>query len=68
MLVLLLSLLLPGAVFTVLLLCANFFGWPLLGVVLGAMAAALLLAVEAALGIRLLGGVFARFDLSAELL
>jgi hypothetical protein len=68
MLVLLLSLFLPGAVFTVLLLFANFLGWPLFGVLFGALAAALLLAVEAGLGIKLLGRVFARFDLSGELL
>jgi hypothetical protein len=35
---------------------------------LGALAAAMILALEAALGIMLLGGVFERFDLSGELL
>ncbi len=68
MLVLLLSLLLPAAAITAILLCASYLGWPLLGILSGALAAALLLAVEAAFAINLLGAVFARFDLSGELL
>jgi hypothetical protein len=37
-------------------------------VVLGAFAAAIILAVEAGIGIKLLGGAFERFDVSGELL
>jgi len=68
LLILVLALLLPAGVFTAVLLCLSYLGWPLFGVLLGAMAAAVLLALEAALGLRLLGRVFTRFDLSAELL
>jgi hypothetical protein len=35
---------------------------------LGAFAAAMILAIEVAVGIMLLGGVFERFDVSGELL
>jgi hypothetical protein len=35
---------------------------------LGALAAAIILAIEAGVGIKLLGGVFERFDVSGELL
>jgi ABC-2 type transport system permease protein len=62
------ALLLPAGAFIVIFLCASFLQWPLMGVMLGAIAAAVLLAVEAVLGLKLLGGVFARFDLSGELL
>jgi hypothetical protein len=37
------------------------------GIVLGAIAAAAMMCVEVAIAVRLLGGVFERFDLSAEL-
>lgn len=35
---------------------------------MGAVAAAIILAVEAAIGIKLLGGAFERFDVSGEVL
>jgi hypothetical protein len=38
------------------------------GVLVGAGGAAIVLAVEAGLGIKLLGGSFERFDLSEEVL
>jgi hypothetical protein len=68
MLVLLLSLLPAAVAFALALSCGSFLHWPLAGLVAGTVAAALLLAAEAAIGIRLLGGVFHRFDLSSELL
>jgi hypothetical protein len=41
---------------------------PLLGVVMGAFGAAIVLAIEAAIGVSVLGRVFERFDLSGEVL
>jgi hypothetical protein len=67
-LALLLGLVPAGIAFTLLLLGGSYIGWPLLGLVLGAFAAAAILAVEAGFGIRLLGGVFERFDVSGEVL
>jgi len=66
--VLVFALVAPAVAFTAIFLFASFLQWPLAGVMLGAIAAAALLAIEAALGLKLLGGVFARFDLSGELL
>jgi hypothetical protein len=67
LLVLLLGLAPAAGVFALLLLGGSFVHWPLLGLLLGACAAALVLAIEVAIGIKLLGGVFERFDLSGEL-
>jgi hypothetical protein len=68
MLALLLGLV-PAAIgFGLLFAGGSFIHWPLLGLVLGAFAAAIILAVEAGLGIKLLGGVFERFDVSGEML
>jgi len=68
LLALLLGLVPAGIAFTLLLWGGSFVGWPLLGIVMGAFAAAAILAVEAGLGIRLLGGVFERLDVSGEVL
>ena len=68
LLVLVLGLVPAGIAFTLLFMGALYIDWPLLGLVLGAFAAAAILAVEAGLGIRLLGGVFERFDVSGEVL
>jgi hypothetical protein len=68
LLVLGLGLVPAGVAFTLFLLGGSFLRWPLLGVVLGALAAAIILALEAGLGIKLLGGAFERFDVSGELL
>jgi ABC-2 type transport system permease protein len=68
LLVLLLGLMPAGAVFTLFLLGGSFVHWPLLGLMLGAVAAALIMAIEAGIGIKLLGGVFERFDVSGEVL
>jgi hypothetical protein len=57
-----------GGAFTLLLLGGSFVHWPLLGLMLGACAAAMILAIEASIGIKLLGGVFERFDVSGEVL
>ncbi len=67
LLVLVLGLLAPAATFTLFMLGGSFIHWPLLGMVLGAFAAAMILALEAGLGIKLLGGAFERFDVSGEL-
>jgi ABC-2 type transport system permease protein len=67
-LVLGLGLLPAGVAFTLFLLGVSFLHWPLLGVLLGAVAAAIILALEAGIGIKLLGGAFERFDVSGELL
>jgi hypothetical protein len=67
-LALLLGLVPAGIVFTLFLLGGSYVDWPLLGLVLGAFAAAAILAVEAGLGIKLLGGVFERLDVSGEVL
>jgi hypothetical protein len=66
-LVLIFALVPAGEAFVVFLGSGSFLKWPLTGLVMGAVAAALLLALEAALGIKMLGGVFERFDLSKEL-
>ena len=68
LLVLLLGLAPAGGAFTLLLLGGSFVHWPLLGLMLGACAAAMILAIEASIGIKLLGGVFERFDVSGEVL
>jgi hypothetical protein len=68
LLVLGLGLVPAGVAFTLFLSGGSFLHWPLLGVVLGAFAAAIILAVEAGIGIKLLGGAFERFDVSGELL
>jgi hypothetical protein len=65
-LVLVVSLLPAGMAFAVLFFAASYFlGYPT-GVFLGGIAAAIVLAAEAALSIKLLGEVFERFDLSEE--
>jgi hypothetical protein len=57
-----------GVVFAILYFTiAHFIGMPV-GVVCGGIAAAMILAIEAALAIKLLGGTFERFDLSEEVL
>jgi hypothetical protein len=66
MLVLAVSLLPAGAAFTASFLAASYFLGHPMGLFLGGLAAAIVLAGEAALGIKLLGGVFERFDLSEE--
>jgi hypothetical protein len=68
LLVLLLGLAPAGGAFALLLWGGSFVHWPLLGLMLGAFAAAMILAIEVAVGIMLLGGVFERFDVSGELL
>jgi hypothetical protein len=67
LLVLALGLAPAGVAFTLFLLGGSFIHWPLLGVMLGALAAAIILALEAGLGIKLLGRAFERFDVSGEL-
>jgi hypothetical protein len=67
LLVLLLGLAPAGGVFTLFLLGGSYIHWPLLGLLLGAFAAAIILAVEVGIGIKLLGNVFERFDVSGEL-
>jgi hypothetical protein len=68
LLVLFLGLLPAAGAFTLLLLGGSYVHWPLLGLMMGAVAAAIILAVEAAVGIKLLGGAFERFDVSGEVL
>jgi ABC-2 type transport system permease protein len=68
LLVLVLGLLLPGVIFALFMWGGSFIHWPLLGMVLGALIAAMILAVEAGLGIKLLGGAFEKFDVSGELI
>jgi len=65
--VLLVGLLPAGGVFTLFLLGGTFVHWPMLGMVMGAFAAAIVLAIEVGIGIKLLGNVFDRFDVSGEL-
>jgi hypothetical protein len=67
LLVLLLGLAPAAGVFTLFLLGGTFVHWPLLGLLLGAVAAAIILAIEVGIAIKLLGGVFERFDVSGEL-
>jgi hypothetical protein len=66
MLVLVISLVPAAAAFAALFFAASFFLGHPVGVFLGGIAAAIVLAGEAALGIKLLGNVFERFDLSEE--
>jgi len=68
LLVLLLGLAPAGVALALFLFGGSFVHWPLLGLVMGAFAAAMILAIEAGLGIKLLGGVFERFDVSGEVL
>jgi hypothetical protein len=68
LLALLLGLLPAAGAFTLCFFCGSFVHWPMLGVLLGAGAAAIVLAFEAGLGIRLLGAVFERLDVSGEVL
>ena len=68
LLALLLGLAPAGIAFTLVFMAGSLVHWPLAGLVLGAFAAAAILAVEAGLGIHLLGGVFERFDVSGEVL
>ena len=67
LLVLLLGLAPAAGVFTLFLLGGTFVHWPLLGLLLGAVAAVIILAIEVGIAIKLLGGVFERFDVSGEL-
>lgn len=66
MLVLVVSLVPAGVAFAALFFGASFFLGHSMGLFLGGIAAAIVLAGEAALGIKLLGGVFERLDLSEE--
>ncbi len=66
MLVLVVSLLPAALAFAVLFFGASLVAGHSMGVFLGGVAAAIVLAAEAALGIKLLGGVFERLDLSDE--
>jgi ABC-2 type transport system permease protein len=68
MLALMLSLLAPAGVSAVIFFGGSYFVGNSAGVVLAGIAAAFTLAVEAGLAIKLLGGVFERFDLSSEVL
>jgi len=68
LLALLLGLVPAACVCTLFILGGSFVHWPMLGVVLGAFAAAIILALEAALGIKFMGGLFERFDVSGEVL
>jgi hypothetical protein len=62
-----LALLPAGVVFAVVfLVIAQFFGAPLLAVPVASLAATVVLVIEAAAGLFLLGKLFERFDLSAE--
>jgi hypothetical protein len=66
MLVLVVSLLPAGVAFAALFFATSFFLGHPMGVFLGGIAAAIVLAGEAAVGVKLLGGVFERLDLSEE--
>jgi len=68
MLALALSLLAPAGAFAVIFFCGSYLVGAPVSAVLAGVAAAFLLAVEAGLAIKLLGGVFERFDLSSEVL
>ncbi len=61
-----LGIILPAAAFCAFLFGAKALGFAAIGIVTGSFAAALLLAVEIGLAIRLRGGVFERFDVSGE--
>jgi ABC-2 type transport system permease protein len=67
--ILILSLAPAAAAFTIIFLPSSYYlHVPVAGVLLGSMAAAALLLLEAGLGIKMLGAVFERFDLSSEVL
>jgi hypothetical protein len=66
LLVLVLGLLPAGVAFTLFVIGGSFLHWPLLGILSGAPMAAIILAVEAGLGIKLLGVAFEKFDVSGE--
>jgi ABC-2 type transport system permease protein len=58
----------PAAgVFTLFLVGGSYIHWPMFSVLMGALAAAIILAGEIGICIKLLGGVFERFDVSGEL-
>jgi ABC-2 type transport system permease protein len=60
--------LIPAALAFGLILFLTHFALPFeIGIVLGALAVAVVMCVEVAIAVRLLGGVFERFDLSTEL-
>jgi len=67
LLVLVLGLAPAAAALTLFVLGGSFIHWPLLGMLGGALAAAIILAIEAGIGVKLLGGAFERFDVSGEL-
>jgi hypothetical protein len=66
-LILALALLPAGLVGGLLFWGGVYFKLPEAGVLLGSLAAAVILSVEAWVAVRILGGTFERFDLSAEL-
>jgi ABC-2 type transport system permease protein len=67
MLALLLGLVPAAIVLTLFVVAGSFVHWLLPALVLGAFAAAAIMAIEVGLGIKLLGGVFERFDVSGEM-
>ncbi len=67
MLVMIFGLTPPAVAFAAVLWPVSHFVSPVLGLLLGALAAAAVLACEAAVALKLLGGVFERFDSSGEL-
>jgi hypothetical protein len=66
-LVLLLGLIPAGIAFAIFFMTGKLLHWPLTGMLLGAVATSAILVVEAAIGIRLLGRLFEKFDLSGDL-
>ena len=66
LLVLLLGLLPAGIAFTLFVIGGSFVHWPLLGIVSGAPMAAIILGIEAGIGIKLLGVAFEKLDVSSE--
>ncbi|HEY3863518.1 MAG TPA: putative ABC exporter domain-containing protein [Verrucomicrobiae bacterium] len=66
-LALLLGMIPAGIAFGLFFFAGSYVHWPLLGLMSGAAGAAIVLAVEAALGVKWLGRSFERFDLSGEL-
>ena len=68
LLALTLSLLPAGVAFALAFLCGSFVAGPPAGALLGALAAAAILALEAGIGVKLLGSAFDRFDVSGEVL
>ncbi len=67
LLVLVLGLAPAAAALTLFVLGGSFIHWPLLGMLGGALVAAIILAIETGVGVKLLGGAFERFDVSGEL-